>query len=143
MVKKKWWQRIFPQRKKKVLEAGQRPGREGVKKKRKASLAPVFKVARLAVGGLFLVGSILYAIYAPFRSFVNEKVGSIKESALDIVQQQPVQVNPNTVTSPNVPEPPLAGSCNDTEGNIACKAVDGFTNTFWAFPEPSGGSSRR
>ena len=130
VVRKKWWQRIWPQRKQKVLEAGQRPGREGVKKKRKASLKPVLRVARPVIGGLFLLGAILYGVYSPFRAFVNERFTSAKESVLDIVQQDPVPVRPTQVTS-NVAEIP------EHEAN---KAIDGFNNTFWEFPLPAPGA---
>ncbi|MGH9119898.1 MAG: NADase-type glycan-binding domain-containing protein, partial [Acidimicrobiales bacterium] len=139
VVKKKWWQKIFPAKKQKVLEAGERPGRGGVKKKKKLSLKPVLRIARPVIGGLLLLGGILYAVYAPFRGFVNERVTSIKDSALDIVQQDPVPVRPNQVSSPNVPEPPLTTGCNDATGNIACKSVDQLTNTFWEFPVPQPG----
>ena len=130
VVKKKWWQRFFPGKKQKVLEAGQRPGRDGVKKKKSLSLKPVLRVARPVIGGILLVSGILYAVYAPFRSFVNEKVISVKDSALDIVQQDPIPVRPNGAESPNVVDGPE---------HIAREAVDGLTNTFWAFPEPAAG----
>jgi hypothetical protein len=135
VVKKKWWQRIFPQRKQKVLEAGQRPGRDGVKKKRKFALQPILRVARPVIGGLLLLGGILYAIYGPFRSFVNEKYTSAKDAVLDVIQQDPQSVRPVAIAANT--EPPSTTPCDQVDTNLACKVIDQKTNTFWTFPPPT------
>jgi hypothetical protein len=135
VVKQKWWQKLFPKRKPKVLEAGQRPGREGVKKKRKVAFQPVFRVGRLVIGGLLLVGGIVYAVYGPFRGFVNERFTSAKESALDVVQQDPVAVRAVELTANT--EPPPTVPCDQQTGNVACRVIDQKTNTFWEFAPPA------
>jgi hypothetical protein len=139
VVKLKWWQKLFPKRKQKVLEAGQRPGREGVKKKRKFSFQSILRIARPVIGGLVLVGSILYAVYAPFRTYVNDKFTSAKDTVLDIVQQQPKSVRP--VGGAANTDPPLSAPipCAEQQGNVSCRVIDQKTNTFWEFPGPSGG----
>jgi hypothetical protein len=134
VVKLKWWQKLFPKRKQKVLEAGQRPGRDGVKKKRKASLQPILRVARPVIGGLLLVGGILYAVYAPFRGFVNDKYTSAKDTVLDVVQQDPQSVRPVAISANT--EPQSTTPCDQQDANVACKVIDQKTNTFWEFPPP-------
>jgi hypothetical protein len=138
VVKKKWWQKLFPKKKQKVLEAGQRPGREGVKKKKKFSFAGVMRIARPVIGGVILVSTILWAVYAPFRNFVNDKVISIKDKALDIVQQDPVPIRPTTLSA-NTPGEQPDVPCSEAQGNVACRTIDQRTNTFWEFPVPAAG----
>lgn len=128
-VKQKWWQKLIPKRKKKVLEAGQRPGREGVKKKRKPVLAPIMKYGRRILGGLILIGSILYAVYSPWRGFVNDKYNSVKDWANDLIFQQQIDVRPTAA-------PPIEASSVGTDPNDPAQgppnlAIDLQTDTYW------------
>jgi hypothetical protein len=129
IVKKKWWQKIFPKRNKKVLEAGQRPGREGVKKKKKIAWQPVMKYGRMIIGGLLLIGGILYAVYSPWRGFVNEKYNSAKDWVNDLLFQQQVEVRPTGPTP--IQASTQSADPNDPAQGAANLAIDLDPSTYW------------
>lgn len=127
-VKTPWWRKIFPKRKAKVLDAGARPGRGGVrvKSRRAAALAKVFPTIRKVVAALLLVTGVLYGAATPVRSWVNSHVTAAKSKITRMINPQfdPVHANGVTATA-------------QVKGHDSAKAVDGFSNTFWS--APSGG----
>jgi hypothetical protein len=141
IVKKKWWQKLFPKRNKKVLEAGQRPGREGVKKKKKVAWQPIMKYGRMIIGGLILFGSLLYTFYSPWRSFVNEKYTSAKDWVNDLIFQQAEPVRPTgdnqfTVSS-QIPQTDENPDDEFPAQGLVENAFDLRTTTHWISGLPS------
>jgi hypothetical protein len=127
-VKSPWWRKILPKRKPKVLDAGARPGRGGVrtKSRRAAALAKVFPTIRKVVAVVLLLGGIVYGAVPGVRGWVNTRVLSAKAKVVRLVNPQfdPVHVNG-------------FGATAQLAGHDAQKAVDNFSNTYWA--APSGG----
>ena len=124
-VKTPWWRKFIPKRKPKVLQAGTRPGRGGVrtKSRRAAALAKVFPTIRRVVAVVVLLSGILYGAFAPVRGWVNDHVIAVKTKISRIISPQfdPVHVNGFNATA-------------QVKDHEAGKAVDGFTNTYWAAP---------
>jgi hypothetical protein len=132
-VKQKWWQKLWPKRKQKLLDAGQRPGRGDVKKKRKLDWQPILRYGRMILGGIILFSSVLYAVYSPWRNFVNEKFTAAKDWATDLVTQQQVNVRPIDQTSDAVTPPEPAG-------NELRLAFDNINTTTWIFTPNAPGT---
>ncbi|MGH9244053.1 MAG: zinc ribbon domain-containing protein [Acidimicrobiales bacterium] len=135
VVKKKWWRKLIPKRKAKVLEAGQRPGRDGVAKKRKLSLQPIIAKLRLVIGGLILLGGIVYALHPPFRTYTNDKAIAAKDFVLDPFIDSFEPIRPTGVAAiPPQPNP------DDPERDLAELVIDLGSNTTWTFapPDPNG-----
>ena len=115
--------------------AGERPwtAKEGGKKrpKRKGMARFIGPVRR--VGGIvLLVLGILYGIYAPFRTWVNDTYGSGKDKVMSIIRPQFDQVTAGPGTTSNELTP------LDPE-HPAALSTDGFKNTYWISPPPSEG----
>jgi hypothetical protein len=124
-VKTPWWRKLIPKRKAKVLDAGARPGRGGVRmtSRRAAALAKVMPTVRKVVALVLLVGGIVYAAFTPFRDVVNERVTAVKQRIERKINPQYDPVNVNGF-----------GATAQIRGHDAGKAVDGFSNTYWAAP---------
>jgi len=124
-VKAPWWRKLIPKRKAKVLEAGSRPGRGGVRtrSRRAAALAKVMPTIRKVVAVVLLVSGIVYGAFTPFRGMVNDRVAAVKHRIDRIINPQydPVNVTGFSATA-------------QVRGHDAGKAVDGFKNTYWAAP---------
>jgi hypothetical protein len=124
VVKTPWWRKLLPKRKRKVLAAGERPGKAGVPdRKRKFALGPWVRRLRLVVSVTLLLGGIAYAMVPQFRSAVLERVEPTKQKLMGMVFAQYEPVNsPNPKGSPQV------------SGHPVTAAVDGFKNTYWLAP---------
>jgi hypothetical protein len=136
VVKKKWWQKLIPKRRRKVLEAGQRPGREGVKKKRKLSFQPIMRIGRLVLGGALLLGGILWAVHPPSRAFINDKIGKVKDVVMDPFVREFTPIRPTQIGgNPAQPDPA------NPEQDLASLVIDTLTNTTYVFnpPDPANG----
>jgi len=129
-VKAPWWRKILPKRKPKVLDAGARPGRGGVrtKSRRAAALAQVFPAIRRIVAVVLLLGGIVYGAVPNVRGWVNTRVISAKSKVTGLINPQfdPVHVNG-------------AGASAQLRGHEPQRAVDNFTNTYWAAPAAKPG----
>src|SRR5262249_30686921 len=116
---------LVPKRKAKVLEAGARPGRGGVRtrSRRAAALAKVFPTIRKVVAVVVLLSGIVYGVFAPFRGWVNHQVTAVKTKINRVINPQydPVHVTARNATA-------------SLKGHEAGKAVDGFSNTYWESP---------
>jgi hypothetical protein len=131
VVKKKWWQKFVPKRRRKVLEAGQRPGREGVKKKRKLSFQPIMRYGRLAIGGALLLGGILWATHPPSRSFINDKLERGRDIVTDPFVREFTPIRPTQIgANPAQPDPDNPGQ------DLAGRVIDTLTNTTYTFNPP-------
>jgi zinc ribbon protein len=124
-VKTPWWRKLLPKRKAKVLEAGSRPGRGGVraKSRRAAALAKVMPTVRKVVAVALVVSGLMYGVLAPVRGWANKRVSAAKHRIDRLINPQfdPVNVNGFSATA-------------QIRGHDAGKAVDGFSNTYWAAP---------
>jgi type II secretory pathway pseudopilin PulG len=125
VVKTPWWRKILPKRKPKVLDAGARPGKGGVRtRSRKATaLAQVFPTIRKVIAVALLLGGILYGAVPGVRGSVNKRVLSAKTRVTRLINPQ---FDPVHATG--------SGATAHVTGHDAGKAVDTFTNTYWAAP---------
>lgn len=130
VVKAKWWRKLLPRRRNRVVEAGMRPGRRGMRGGRGGG-SPVLRVIGtifrtvVKIGGVVvLIGGIVYASYAPFRTWVNTNVNTVEQKVLGKVHPQLAQIHAfSTKASAEV------------TGHPGTMADDGFTNTYWEAPD--------
>ncbi|GAA2807256.1 NADase-type glycan-binding domain-containing protein [Crossiella cryophila] len=123
IVRAPWWRRLF-RRRRKVLEAGARPGRRGVRRTRRFGKDSVLPKLRLASGILLAVLTLAYAVFPPVSQWVNQQVSGARERVLNWIRPQFSPVRPSSVTATaQLPDHPALG------------AVDAFSNTYWAAPE--------
>jgi hypothetical protein len=124
-VKTPWWRKLLPKRKAKVLEAGARPGRGGVraKSRRAAALAKVLPTVRKVVAMVVLVTGLVYGAFTPFRSTVNDRIAEVKHRIDRKINPHYEPVNSNHSSATAL-----------IRGHDSGKAVDGFSNTYWAAP---------
>jgi hypothetical protein len=120
-----WWRRIFRRRPKTAADGAGGPGGvAGVAGKRKRSaLAKALPLVRRVIGIALIVGGLVYATWAPFRGWTNDRVGEGKAKVMSIIHPQYTPVHPLEVTG--------ASALKD---HPAAALSDGFTNTFWAAP---------
>jgi hypothetical protein len=129
-VRTPWWRRVFRRRGAKVVAAhrrpGQRPGGRGGGGARQV-LRRVYRVGRLGIAMVILVGGIAYGAYPPFRTYVNGEVGAVKSKVTSKVDQVFVPVHPSKIVA-NVQMP----------GHPAAAAMDEAVNTYWLAPAAPG-----
>ncbi|MFL6142866.1 MAG: NADase-type glycan-binding domain-containing protein, partial [Labedaea sp.] len=127
-VKMPWWRRLLPKRGAKVRKSGDRPKRRGRGGKSGLGLAAssTFKVIRRVVTMALLVGGILYAVFAPFRGWVNQQFTSVKHQVEVLIFPQYAPVSPTKGDFKCPAQLPPDHGCD--------KAVDGFSNTNWLAP---------
>jgi hypothetical protein len=132
VAKEKWYRKFLPKRKQKTLAAGERTWKDesGNKKSGKGKLAfgRAAGKARLVIGGLLLVAGVVYAAYQPFRDWVNAKYTTAKDTVMDVIRPQYVEVNAVPPANTNVP-PELTVPEHEVG-----KLVDNFLNTTWIVP---------
>jgi hypothetical protein len=123
VVRAKWWRKLLPRRRKRVVAAGTRPGRKGVKARRGGVgrlIGTVFRTVMKIVGIVVLIGGIVYASYAPFRTWTNGEVNSVEQAVLGKARPDLAQIHAfGSKASAQLPAHPGPA------------AVDGFTNTYW------------
>jgi len=126
IVRAKWWRKLLPRRRHRVVEAGVRPGRRGARGGRGGGspvlrvIGTVFRTVMKIAGVVVLIGGIVYASYAPFRTWTNNEVNSIEQKVLGKVHPQLAQIHAfSTKASAEV------------SGHTGVMADDGFTNTYW------------
>ena len=126
-VKRKWWKRLWPQKKVKTLEVGERPGQAGVKAKRKWGRSSVTAI-RKVVTVVAIVVAFAIGLVPSFRDWANETVlQPIKDKWNGITTQSFEPVNPNTsIATAETPDHP------------ASNAIDLAGNTFWVSPAAAG-----
>ncbi|HEX4722138.1 MAG TPA: zinc ribbon domain-containing protein [Pseudonocardiaceae bacterium] len=126
IVKAKWWRKLLPRKRNRVVEAGMRPGRRGMRGGRGGG-SPVMRAIGttirtvMKIGGVVvLVGGIVYASYAPFRTWTNNEVNTIEQKVLGKVHPQLTQIHAFSTKA-------LA----EVSGHPGAMVDDGFTNTYW------------
>jgi hypothetical protein len=129
VVKRPWWKKLWPQKRVKTLEAGERPGKAGVKAKKKYGQETMRAARKVITTGAIVVVALL-ALVPPFRNWANDTFAQpVRDKWNDFTTQSFEPVNP-------VGEP-LTNS--QTPDNPATNAVDNAGNTFWvATPVPPG-----
>ncbi len=134
VVKIRWWKRIFRRRPKSAM-AGERPWTAkagGKKRPKRKGMARFIGPVRRVGGIVLLVLGILYGIYAPFRTWVNDTWGSGKDKVMSVIRPQFDQVTAGPGTTSNEIAP------LDPE-HPAALSTDGFKNTYWISAPPSEG----
>jgi len=130
IVKAKWWRKFLPRRRNRVVEAGMRPGRRGMRGGRGGGspilrvIGTIFRTAMKIGGVVVLIAGIVYASYAPFRSWVNTNVNSIEQKVLGKVHPELAQIHAFS-TKASV----------EVSGHTGTMVDDGFTNTYWEAPD--------
>ncbi|UUV33056.1 zinc ribbon domain-containing protein [Amycolatopsis roodepoortensis] len=128
VVKTSWWRRLFGRRAKEH-KAGERPGKDGVRRRAGragAARRRVGKAVRRVIAVMLLLSALIYALYQPFRGAINTAAVGLWNQTTGIFETKLNPVRPSKVTataqSPGHP------------GNLA---GDNATNTFWAAPAQS------
>ena len=123
-----WWKRILPNRRAKVLPAGERPHHRGGVAAPRVPIGGVFRFVRTILLIVVAVIGVAYgANIAGVRDTVNSQVAAWKNAI--IPSYNPVHASGATASS-SIP------------GHPAGNAIDGFKNTYWAAnlnsdPQPS------
>jgi hypothetical protein len=127
VVKRPWWKKLWPQKKAKTLEVGERPGKAGVKAKKKVGRETMLAVRKVLTTAAIVIVA-LVALVPPFRNWGNDTfVQPVRDKWNDFTTQEFEPVNPvATLATTETPENP-AGS-----------AVDHAGNTFWVAPADNG-----
>ena len=118
-----WYRRIF-RRRPKTYAAGERPlgmatgAQPGRRPRRRSPLGRILGIAFLLI---FAVGLVGYAVLPGVRNTVNGAVGGVVDQVRRIVAPELTPVNPTGATA-----------TAQVGGHEAVRAIDGFTNTFWA-----------
>ncbi|MEV4146877.1 zinc ribbon domain-containing protein [Amycolatopsis sp. NPDC049691] len=125
VVKTSWWRRLFG-RKPKEHKAGERPGKDGVRRRTGragAARRTVGKVIRRAVAVALIFSALIYALYQPFRGAINTAAAGLWSQVTGIFETKLNPVHPVKVTA-----------TAQTNGHAAPLVTDNAKNTFWAAP---------
>jgi hypothetical protein len=130
-VKTPWWRKLLPKRKAKVLDAGARPGRGGVRarSRRAAALAKVLPTIRKVIAVVVLLSGLVYGAYAPFRGWTNDKVVAGKNKITRLINPKYDPVHPTKV----------GATTTQIKTHESSRAIDGFGNTYWLSQTPLAG----
>jgi hypothetical protein len=124
LVRTRWWRKLLPRRRNRVVEAGMRPGRRGARGGRRGGvgrvIGTIIRTLMKVVGIAVLIGGIVYAGYAPFRTWTNTQVNTIEEKVLGKVHPQFAQIHAFATTASSA-----------VAGHPGTAVDDGFTNTYW------------
>jgi hypothetical protein len=130
IVKTKWWRKLLPRRRNRVVEAGARPGRRGMRGGRGGgspvmrAIGTIIRTLMKLVGVAVLIGGIVYASYAPFRTWTNNQVSSVQQKITGKVHPELAQVHAFSTKA-----------SAEAKGHAGALADDGFTNTYWEAPD--------
>ncbi|MGI8665879.1 MAG: NADase-type glycan-binding domain-containing protein [Jatrophihabitans sp.] len=122
-VQARWWRKVLPHRRKRVMAAGTRPGRSGSRKGRRRTIKAVYYKLRTVGAVLVLIVGAFFAAYPPARNLLLDKVGHAKSEAGKALSGGLTEVHPTKVTGAAA-NPPIA----------AGKAFDGNRATYWLAP---------
>jgi hypothetical protein len=130
VVRTPWWRKLLGRRGAKVVAADRRPGHRPTGRSGfdlKQVFRRVYRVGRMVIAVVVLVGGVVYAAYPPFRTEVNTQVTSLKDKATHKVDTVFVPVHAVKVT-PSAQDPGHPGS----------SAVDEVLSTYWLAPASQG-----
>ena len=124
-----WWRRLVPRRRRRSMEAGQRPWKatDGTQKKPRRGiggvLAAAFRKLRPVIAVGVLVAGLLLGFSPDLRERVTSTVGDAKDSVMSRIQKTYGPIAPVAVTTnAELPDAPVA------------HAVDSNTITSWIAP---------
>lgn len=127
VVKRPWWKRLWPQKKVKQLEVGERPGKAGVKAKKKFGRETMLALRKVVTTAAIVIVAAI-ALLPPVRNWAQDTfVQPVKDKWNDYTTQQFVPVNPAA-----------ALATTQTPENPATNAIDHAGNTFWVAPAGNG-----
>jgi len=127
VVKRPWWKRLWPQKKVKQLEVGERPGKAGVKAKKKFGQETMLALRKVVTTAAIIIVAAI-ALLPPVRNWAQDTfVQPVKDKWNDYTTQQFVPVNPAA-----------ALATTQTPENPATNAIDHAGNTFWVAPAGNG-----
>lgn len=125
VVKTSWWRWLFG-REPKQHKAGERPGKDGVRRRTGragAARRTVGKVIRRAVAVALVLSALVYALYQPFRGAINTAATGLWSQVTGIFEAKLNPVHPVKVTA-----------TAQIAGHAAPLVTDNAKNTFWAAP---------
>lgn len=103
--------RFWPERKAKVLAAGERPAERG-----KFSFGTVIRIGSYVVIAVVLIGAIAYGALPQVRNAINSRVQAVVGSTA-----RPTPVSATSLTASSA-----------ITGHPAARAIDPYINTYWA-----------
>ncbi len=125
VVKTSWWSRFFG-RKPRQHKAGERPGKDGVRRRSGrggAARRTVGKMIRRVIAVALVLMALIYALYQPFRGAINTAAVGLWSQITGIFEAKLNPVRPIKVTA-----------TAQSAGHQAELVSDNATNTFWAAP---------
>jgi len=127
VVKRPWWKWLWPHKKVKTLEVGERPGKAGVKAKKKVKTETLLALKKVVTTGAIVIVALI-ALVPPFRNWTQDTfVQPVKDKWNDFTTQDFEPVNPEA-----------ALATTQTPENPATSAIDHAGNTFWVAPAGNG-----
>lgn len=127
VVSTPWWRRLFRRRGPKVVAAAKHGKRKRSTFGFGDAARRVYRVARVVIGIVVILGGVLYAAYPPFRTTINSEVTGVK---------QDVTKNVDKVFVPAHAAKVVASA--SAKGHPASLAVDEVLNTYWQAPASQG-----
>jgi len=128
VAKTPWWRKLVPHRRRKAMEAGERPwkSKDG-KQKRRRGIGGVFmalfaKARPLIAAALLLVG-LVYGVSPDLRGRVNASIGDARASVMSKIRKNYAPLAPIEVTATSA-----------VDGSPVTLAVDSNTVTSWIAP---------
>ena len=125
VVETSWWRRMFG-RKPKQHKAGERPGKDGVRRRggrAGAARRQAGKMIRRVIAVALVLAALVYALYQPFRGAINTAAVGLWSQVTGIFEAKLNPVRPIKVTA-----------TAQTTGHPAALVSDNASNTFWAAP---------
>lgn len=133
VVRVPWWRRLL-RRRPKEFRAGERPWKEKgsptKNKRRRQGFGRVIRPIRRFAAVALLVGGLVYGVYQPFRTRVNDTYSSARTKVMSVIHPTFDSVTAGPGTTSNI-EPPT------DPDHPGLMATDGFKNTYWIAPPPT------
>jgi hypothetical protein len=123
-----WWRKLVPRRRRKALDAGQRPWKaaDGTQKRRGGVgtfLAKVFAKLRPILAVALLLAGLVYGVSPDIRGQVNSRLSDAREAVMSRIQKTYAPLAPIEVSATSA-----------LEGSPATLALDSNTVTSWIAP---------
>ena len=126
VAKRKWWQKLIPRRRKRKMEAGARPWKDGKDqgkaKRRGGKLMVVYAKLRPIIAFALLAAGLLIGFSPDLRSKVTGQIGDAKDSVMRRLNPTYVPLSPISVRATSF-----------LDDHPASFVVDGNTLTNWAY----------
>ncbi len=123
VVKTSWWRRLF-RRGPREHKAGDRPGKDGVRRRAGragAARRQVGKAVRRVIAVMLVLSALIYALYQPFRGAINTAAVGLWSQVTGIFETKLNPVRPSKVSA-----------SAQSPGHPGSLVSDNAKNTFWA-----------